>query len=395
MRRVPPLAGLLIASGLLLGAKSCPPPAPPATCPAACPPGTACLDPARGCQPIPPPGPACEVGVEHCGCYVMPPELGEWLELRCSEGETCSAEKQCVAGSASVCPACPAGSSCTDPAVGCVKDPTPPGPPQAPLIRDEELTVVMCGSVPCESAPSQMWDETSRAINRWRALHPEQWNAAGTCLSGGPPGIDDAFLGISSELLRVEIVAGQSVKHSGERSDCTFVNRPTTDLYEEGHLFDYARACVATGPSAMKKLYRRGGAPPPVEPPPPTAGCSPPAVPKVDKWGMAFRNRWWDCTPLFYGRDTATWAGLPVSGYCEAIGMPDRLHCPARQEGDPERRACEGVGIGGDPAAVPLWRCENGQPEVNPVQPFQARCDAGWIETCSTDGAVCAREVMP
>jgi len=57
MRRVLTLAGLLIASGLLLGAKSCPPPAPPATCPAACPMGTACLDPARGCQPIPPPGP--------------------------------------------------------------------------------------------------------------------------------------------------------------------------------------------------------------------------------------------------------------------------------------------------------------------------------------------------
>ena len=50
---------------------------------------------------------------------------------------------------------------------------------------------------------------------------------------------------------------------------------------------------------------------------------------------------------------------------------------------------------GGYAAAVPLWRCEHGQPEVNPAQPFQARCDAGWIEVCSTDGAVCAREVMP
>jgi len=368
------------------------PPKPPAECPASCPLGTICTDPAKGCVAKPAPGPVCTNDVDQCGCFVMPPATGVWEEIFCPAGQICEA-KQCVSAPAPVCPTCPAGFSCSDPAAGCVKDPVvpPPGPPQAPLISDEELAVVMCGAVPCEAAPSQTWSEVSMAINRWRALHSEKWNAAGTCLSSGPAGIDEAFLGISSELLRVSIVAGQSVDATGKRSDCTFVNRPTTDLYEEGHLFDYARACVATGSSAMKKLYRRSGeTPPPVEPPP-VAGCPAPVTPKVARWGLTFRNRWWDCTPQFYSKDTVTWTGVQITGYCAAIGMPERLFCPARQEGDLNRRACEGVGIGGYAAAVPLWRCEQGLPEINAANPFQARCDPGWIEVCATDGTSCTR----
>ena len=354
MRRVLTLAGLLIASGLLLGAKSCPPPAPPATCPPACPMGTACLDPARGCQPIPPPGPACVVGVEHCGCYVMPPELGEWLELRCSPGETCSADKQCAA-------------------------PAPPEPPVPP-----ELPPATGCSIHGEPGP---------LLEGYRPALGSEVNAAMTALTGCDPGSRCVLAEgrqawqarVIAELRRRGRCAGQHTPTTDEIAAATSATAPR----EGWHVYagpDSGPGTVVWSPGASMPTYAAPDAPPP------TAGCSPPAVPKVDRWGLAYRNRWWDSTPLFYGRDTATWTGQPVTGYCEAIGMPDRLHCPARQEGDPERRACEGYGIGGYAAAVPLWRCENGQPEVNPSQPFQARCNAGWIEACSTDGIVCTRE---
>ena len=373
MRRALPLAGLLIAWGLLLGAPSCPPP-PPATCPAACPLGTACLDAAKGCQPIPPPGPVCEVGVQHCGCWVMPPELGEWLELRCSPGETCTPEKQCAPAPppTPTCPAkCPAGQSCTDPAVGCA--PTPP-PPSGGCSIDGEPGPMIVGYKP--------------------ALGSEV-NAAMTALTGCDPGSRCVLqegrqawqARVIAELRRMGRCAGQHTPTTDEIAAATSATAPR----EGWHVY----AGPSEGPGTV--VWSPGAATPAYaapEAPPPTAGCSPPAVPKVDRWGLAYRNRWWDSTPLFYGRDTATWTGQPVTGYCEAIGMP-RLHCPARQEGDPERRACEGYGIGGSANAVPLWRCEQGLPEVNPVQPFQARCDPGYIEVCSTDGAVCAREVMP
>jgi len=357
MRRVLTLAGLLIASGLLLGAKSCPPPAPPATCPAACPMGTACLDPARGCQPIPPPGPACVVGVEHCGCYVMPPELGEWLELRCSPGETCSADKQCAA-------------------------PAPPEPPVPP-----ELPPATGCSIHGEPGP---------LLEGYRPALGSEVNAAMTALTGCDPGSRCVLAEgrqawqarVIAELRRRGRCAGQHTPTTDEIAAATSVTTPR----EGWHVYagaDSGPGTVVWSPGASMPTYAAPDAPTPV------AGCPVPVTPKVVRWGLTYRNRWWDCTPNFYGRDTATWTGQPVTGYCVAIGFPDRLFCPARPEGDPDRRACEGVGIGGRADAVPLWRCENGEPEVNPAQPFQARCDAGYIEVCSTDGAVCAREVMP
>jgi hypothetical protein len=280
-----------------------------------------------------------------------------------------------------------------------VKDPTPPGPPEAPLIRDEDLSVVMCGQVPCESSPSQTWDETSKAINRWRALHPEKWNAAGTCLSAGPAGIDDAFLGISSELLRVKIIAGQSIDANLKRSDGTFVNRSKTDLYEEGHLFDYARACVATGPNAMKKLYRRSGSPPPAQ-----GACSDPWPPKVGNWGGPKPHlRTNDSTPQFYNKTAARWDGSEVEGYCDLTGWNGaRLWCPARMEckqsDEPgpqnfkcaERGPCEELGVSGRYGGKPLWRSDG---TVNlSDNAFQATCSGcTWLEVCAADGTACSR----
>lgn len=121
-------------------------------------------------------------------------------------------------------------------------------------------------------------------------------------------------------------------------------------------------------------------------PPPVQSGCSDPATPRVDKFNLKPHGRWYDSTPLFYGKD-----------YCTAIGFPERLHCPARSECPgfkcEERLACEQLGLGG---AAPLFRCEKGSPDVNPDNPFQARCyDSAWIEVCHNDGKTCTRVVIP
>jgi hypothetical protein len=138
-------------------------------------------------------------------------------------------------------------------------------------------------------------------------------------------------------------------------------------------------------------------APPPPEEPT-VEGCSTPIPPKVARWNLQFRNRWWDVTPLFYNGEAVTWFGVQTVGYCNAVGFarqfcPARLDCEAGKDNFKceERRACEGVGFGGRASAVPLFRCENGAPEVNPDQPFQARCAPGWLEACATDGTSCTR----
>jgi hypothetical protein len=331
-----------------------------------------------------------------------------------------------------VCPeACPAGQECKDPAVGCVAVPPPPATtcvpackatescvkrgsvepftyecvpvtttPEAPLIRDEDLTYVG------DAAPAQMWAETDAAISRWRTLHPEKWNGNGSCLVS-VSGIDEAFLGISTELLRVGIVAGQSITDDGKRSDCTFVNRTGTKLYEEGHLFDYARACVATGPNAMKGLYRRGDAPP-VEPPPATASC--PYAPCPFKLWTA------ETLPPGWGEDaigTAAWkwnAKLHTMGnadstpvtvrqepFCHAIGMSPmadgtlRASCPMRPDGHTEREAVENWLLDGGP----VRDSKNGQDCTpnNTDNPFAFLAGTGNCRICNAlapPGQVCS-----
>ena len=113
MRRVfLPLAGLLIAWGLLLGAPACPPPAPqptPTPC-VTCPAGQHCEGGVCVADPPPPdPSPVCQEG-ETCGCWVKPPGE-EWQQLPpCPPTPTCPAT-------------CPAGTACADPVAGCVQTP--------------------------------------------------------------------------------------------------------------------------------------------------------------------------------------------------------------------------------------------------------------------------------
>ena len=376
-----------------------------------------------------------------CGTYtkpVVPPK--DCTELKCPDNplepeKTACADTQggpaCYKPFTPSCPVCPSGSSCTDPAVGCVPDvvipppattcvpacaatekcvergsvtkayecvPIPGTPTEAPLIRDEDLTAV--GS----AAPSQVWAETNAAIERWRALHPEKWRGDGACLINGTTGIDDAFLGISTELLRVKIIAGQSINGDLKRSDCIFVNRNGTQLYEEAHLFDYARACVATGSNAMKKLYRRGSAPP-VEPPPVTDAC--PAAPCPDRvwtaetpppgWGQDAIGtpRWkWAAKVHTMGNCDSTPLTNRNEPYCRSIGMSPmgdgtlRAACPMRPDGHSEREAVENWLLEGGP----VRHGRNGQDCTpnNTDNPYAFLAGTGNCRICNTPKTVCS-----
>ena len=100
MRRALPLAGLLLAWTLMLGAPSCPPPAPqptPTPC-VTCPAGQHCEGGACVADPPPPtpdPSPICEPGAT-CGCWHRPPGE-EWQQLPPCTPE-CPAAPSCPAG---------------------------------------------------------------------------------------------------------------------------------------------------------------------------------------------------------------------------------------------------------------------------------------------------------
>ena len=100
------------------------------------------------------------------------------------------------------------------------------------------------------------------------------------------------------------------------------------------------------------------------------------------KWELADKGAgWWDATPLVY-RDHE---------YCCAIDMCDfngnpRFTCPARNEGHPDRLACEQVLMG---APAPVWRSD-GTVETR-SNGFGARTDGTWLEVCNGDLSVCER----
>lgn len=354
----------------------------PVTCPEKCPAGQECTDPKVGCVPIVPPAPTCADLVCEYGCTENPPTCKPKPPATTCE-PACKATEKCVERGAA------------EKVYECV--PIPGTPTEAPLIRDEDLTHVG------PAQPSQMWAETDAAIKRWRELHPEKWRGDGACLTS-VSGIDEAFLGISTELLRVKIVAGQSITDGGQRSDCIFVNRTGTNLYEEAHLFDYGRACVATGPNAMKELYRRGDAPP-VEPPPVTDTC--PHAPCPDRVWTA------ETLPDGWGEDaigTARWhfnVHIHTMGnydstavtdrnepYCASIGMSPmgdgtlRASCPMRPDGHVDREDVENWLLEGGPVV----EGRNGQncKANNNDNPFAFLAGTGNCRICNTPKTVCS-----
>ncbi len=358
-----------------------PTPTPP-VCPATCPAGTQCTDPAKGCEQIPPPGPVCQEG-QFCNCWHNPTGA-EWLEAKCPEGQECTIDKKCVTPvppPPKTCePPCKADEKCVERGsvekiYECVKI---PGPNEPALIPDEELT-----GVP-DSGGVQMWDETSAAIERWKTLHPEKWNHDKTCLVS-VSGIDDAFLGIATELARQLITAGQSITKSGKRSDAIFVNRTGTNLYEEMHVFEYGRACAATGPNAYKGLYKRAV-------PPTSDTCPFPPCP-LKTYPDGTPHWKFNAKPHTMQNCDSTPVETKNCAYCKSIGMGEispgvpRCDCPVRPDGHPERPPVEAWLLDG--GAVHDSR--NGQDCTpnNTTNPMAFLCGTGNCRNCNATKTVC------
>jgi hypothetical protein len=282
-----------------------------------------------------------------------------------------------------------------------VPTPTPdPGtdPPAVPLIADEDLVADETDT------RKETFSLTNAAMGRWRVKHPEKWNGAGTCLVDRGAGIDAAFAAVAAELGAVGVVAGQSIKVSGQRSDAIFVNRRGTNRYEETHLFHSGTGCAGTSSNVIKFTYVRSGG---VQPAPPS-DCTDPQPPPLQFIKMKCdRGGKWPCdaTPQVFGFE---YKG-PGTNYCAEIGlgeMPgqpgvERRTCPAgNDDNGPRRRACERVVLGSPgPPAPALWRSFSGHVEVNPENHLQARCAAGidcsWIEVCHSGGLQCTRVPAP
>ena len=352
----------------------------PKVCPATCPTGTACTDPALGCQPKPAPGPVCTNDVDQCGCFVMPPATGVWEEIFCPAGQICEA-KQCVSAPAPVCPTCPAGFSCTDPAAGCVKDPIVP-PPSEGCSIDGEPGPVLPGYKP------QLGGAVNVAMS---TLKP-------ACEPGSRCVITDTRQGwqarVIAELRRMGRCAGQHSPTTDEIAVSTGIAQPR----EGWHVYagpDSGPGTVVWSPGAARPTYAAPGEPIPPPDPPPAGACSDPWPPKVGKWGgPKAHQRTNDSTPKFYNRAAARWDGRVVTGYCDAAGFSGLLWCPARSECPgpkcTERGPCEELGVSGHYGGKPLWRSD-GTVELS-GNAYQATCSGcTWLEVCAADGTACSR----
>ena len=291
--------------------------------------------------PEPQPSPVCPPVGATCGCWHRPPGE-EWQQLP----------------------------PCTEPTPGPTPTATPTPQPSDDCMNEADLVSAPCSGEQFGGAVVAATTKLGRlgpdCKANLKALAAELKRTTGKCTIGG---IEAVFIVPRSDGL-VE-----------ENHACFFGNGSWTN----------------SGRGKFMGCHRISTTTPP--PPTPTDGCTSPLPPKVARWNMQFRNRWWDVTPLFYNGEARGWGERIVTGYCNSVGFA-RQFCPARldcEEGKDnlkcwERRACEGRGIGNLEDAVPLFRCQNGQPEINPLQPFQARCAPGWIEVCATDGTNCTRE---
>jgi hypothetical protein len=79
--------------------------------------------------------------------------------------------------------------------------------------------------------------------------------------------------------------------------------------------------------------------PAPTPTPTPVAGCNPPLPPAIARMNTKIHLKGpkytLDTTPLVHD-----------AAYCKKVGFPDRVDCPVRPEGDPERIPCETYAVG-------------------------------------------------
>lgn len=384
------IAGMMPACGLN------PKPKPPATCPDSCPLGSACTDPAAGCVAIPPPGPACEEGQSH-SCWHWPPDSRTWLyacPVYNAAGEivgvlnVVGGPAQCPAAPPppATCPACPEGQHCTDPAVGCVPKPVEPPPGQGCVIAE---------------SPTQQSPQTNtlgvKVNEAMRLLKPE-CEVGGTCLINEYTS-QSWQSAVNAELRKMGLCAGQ---HEPGVSDEIATAPAYSQPWQGFHVFAGDDSSTVPAPPGTRRTvvwspqsFRGSWLPPGTQPPPSTGACSDPITPKVNRWGGPKpHNKVNDSTPLFYGRETQRWDGTTITGYCEMLGMGDKLHCPARNECPgikcEERVPCEEIGVSGVIGGKPLWRSD-GQVHLTD-NPYQATCTScTWLEVCAADGTYCGR----
>ncbi len=307
-------------------------------------------------EPTPPPIPVeeCLPGLPWCHELVPPATCGECKHNPTSDPAHCEKAPKCEEPTPQPMP------PPTPPPL-----PPPPSPATAPLIPDEELSAQQP-----QDGQRLTWSLVSAAVDQWRAENPGRWRADGACLIDGAAGIDAAFQGISDVLLAAGVVAGQSISAGGQRSDCIFTNRIGTNVYEEAHLFDYARACVATSSSAIKGTWIRGASASP-----PVSACPEPKPPISLFTRISIKRH-------TQGYCDTTEVLERACEYCASIGlgrMGDgslRCSCPVRPDceyGDPgcDRRACE------DTLGPAIWETTAGVVEVKDDNPAQARSSAG------------------
>lgn len=204
---------------------------------------------------------------------------------------------------------------------------------------------------------------------------------------------------------------GQNPVESGERfaaavraagycagfyKDQVSIQRPDGN-WEEHHVIAWTDGCYTSTGNGYKNVWHyEGGGPGPTPPPVdcrktlcppgkcckegvgctdcPVAECPSPVPPPPNVVNVRPFNLLFDATAKTCDR-----------AYCQSIGIPEAC-CPARAEGDPNRKACEATW------GAPRW---DGDGDVRATDnPYQIRCkDCTWVQCCV--GNACGRYEKP
>jgi hypothetical protein len=122
------------------------------------------------------------------------------------------------------------------------------------------------------------------------------------------------------------------------------INVKSSNDFSEDFNFGMSSGHVRRGGPAFRQSCSPAAFPVDPDPgwPPSGSGCGKPYPPPIDH----FNAKIW-----LPGRDFVTFDSTPIVGpdgdYCRAVGFTDgRVYCPVRNEGSPERVACEAWRVG-------------------------------------------------
>lgn len=382
-----PASQLCTAAQLVYSASGCGtyvPPVPPVkTCAdITCQAGFSCKqpDPTKDAvcvqDPVAEHEPVCQPN-QNCNCWVQPPG-GEWAKLGCSAGQTC--DNFVCKAPAPVCPTCPTGYSCTNPAIGCVKDGEP-----LPTCNIPDAEAPGWGApIPVEQRPALMYQKYKDAIEK-------VGNRCGYASADESKQMQ-TLKDIATELRKAGVCAEQW-------SDSVAIFAPD-DLYEEWHAVYFGNGCIIDGPNAYKGAWPFAGEVPPVQPPT-VYGCPPPQPERVwtvetlpPGWGQdQIGQPRWKLNSSPHGAWIDTTAVTTRNNiYGEAIGMsPDangtpRAGVPMRPEGPTRVEECPEYIPG--PYNLTLSQCQSARNGDNRVECERYIAEGTWI-TDSNDGQQC------